>query len=239
MNMQTINKFLGIFGYQINRRQTYHEIFYKENEEVGAKNLSEKLSRLAQGGEFEWPNMVALNKLVASFIYTEKKIINIGAGTGTFEQYASQIGGVEIIASEFDVECVNWCKENRAIENVTYCSLGMDSLLQIHGKFDLAVSIDVIEHIDDYGKFLRQFSALSDNAILTTPNKSRSKETHYAASPPYEQHVREWTSGEFYWILRMFYSEVKLFGMPDVYCPEAVEIGILSNLTPIIAVCKK
>ena len=37
--------------------------------------------------------------------------------------------------------------------------------------------------------------------------------------PPYYQHVREWTAGEFYWVLRLFYERVTLFAMPDPKCP--------------------
>ncbi len=57
--------------------------------------------------------------------------------------------------------------------------------------------------------------------------------------PRYEQHVREWTAGEFHWVLRSFYAEVRIYAMPDVYSPVTQEIGPLSTMTPLIAVCRQ
>jgi 2-polyprenyl-3-methyl-5-hydroxy-6-metoxy-1,4-benzoquinol methylase len=212
---------------------------YYENNEVGAKNLQVKLERVKNGGPFEWPNIIALNTAVASLINDSKKIVNIGAGTGIFEWVASKNSSALFVASEFDAECVNWCKQNRSRNNIVYCNDTIDALLAKYGKFDLAVSIEVIEHIKDYSKFLTSFSQLADNAIITTPNKARTENDLKAMPPKYYQHVREWTAGEFYWVLKTFYKHVSLYAMPDVYTPEIVPINILSTMTPLIAVCKK
>lgn len=212
---------------------------YIENEEYGAINFSEKLARINSGGEFEWPDMVALNHAIACLIGDAKKIANIGAGTGTFEWHASVDSSIRFIASEFDKECVEWCKKNRQRKNIVYCSKSMEELIKEYGKFDLAITVDVIEHIKDYASFLKGFSTLSDRAIITTPNKLRTTECFIASPPKYHQHVREWTAGEFYWVLRTFYSKVTLYSMQDPYIPQIEKIGLLSKMTPLIAVCEK
>jgi hypothetical protein len=51
--------------------------------------------------------------------------------------------------------------------------------------------------------------------------------------------VREWTAGEFYWVLRAFYNDVTLYSMPDVYVPELCLIDIQSTKTPVIAACSE
>lgn len=101
------------------------------------------------------------------------------------------------------------------------------------------MSVDVIEHIADYAGFLAEFSQLADRAIITTPNKARHRASLAAMPPRYEQHVREWTAGEFHWVLRSFYAEVRIYAMPDVYSPVTQEIGPLSTMTPLIAVCRQ
>lgn len=212
---------------------------YIENEEVGSKNFSEKMARVRNNEPFEWPNMVALNEAIATFIGDAKKIVSVGAGTGTFEWHASVDSSLQLVASEFDEDCVKWCKENRQRDNIHYCSKSMEEIAEEHGRFDLAVAVDVIEHVKDYPSFLDQFSRLAPRAIITTPNKSRSYESLIASSPPYYQHVREWTAGEFYWVLRTFYSKVDIFAMPDVYVPNVEKIGLLSTMTPLIAVCEQ
>lgn len=216
-----------------------YQSYYVENPEIGAKNLSEKLARIENGGPFEWPDMINLNHTILSFIGDAKKIANIGAGTATFEWHACENGfeDRQFIASEFDMECLDWCRQNRRRDNIAYTSDPMDKLLAKHGQFDLAVSMDVIEHVKDYKSFLEDFSQLAPRAILTTPNKMRSLESMTSTSPKYHQHVREWTAGEFYWILRMFYSRVELYAMVNASQPGAVKIGLLSTLTPLIAVC--
>ena len=143
------------------------------------------------------------------------------------------------MASELDEECGRWCRENRQRENITYCSNTIGELLMDADGFDLAVSIDVIEHVANYSEFLREFSQLADRAIITTPNKARHHASLTAMPPAYEQHVREWTGGEFYWVLRLFYAEIQLFAMHDIDTPTLREIGPLSTLTPLIAVCTR
>ncbi len=107
------------------------------------------------------------------------------------------------------------------------------------GPFDLLVAIEVVEHIADYGGFLRTCASLAPRALITTPNKLRSDQTATAGPPPYYQHVREWTAGEFYWVLRLFYRRVKLFAMPDSNVPGAVPITVVDHMTPIIAECEQ
>lgn len=115
----------------------------------------------------------------------------------------------------------------------------MAELIKEYHKFDLALAIDVIEHIDDFFGFLAEFSLLADKAVITTSNRDRDYFTATRSSPEYYQHVREWDAGEFYWVLRAFYHHVDLYAMPDVYVPKVEKIGLLSTMTPLIAVCQK
>ncbi|MFT5695483.1 MAG: hypothetical protein ACI9QQ_001461 [Myxococcota bacterium] len=237
--IRAFNHAMRPLGFELARSFPSASSQYVENPEVGSRNFSEKLARIERGEPFEWPNMVALNQALKSQIGTAKRVVNIGAGTGTFEWHAASDSDVQFTASEFDRDCVAWCKENRAHPNISYCSDTMGELLSEHGEFDLAVSVDVVEHVADYASFLTELSALAPRALITTPNKARNAKSLANLSPGYEQHVREWTAGEFYWVLRLFYSDVKLFGMPDVYAPEFAPIGPLSTMTPLLAVCER
>lgn len=207
---------------------------YIENQEVGASNLKDKLDRQQRGEPFEWPNILALNKTVAGMVSESKNIVELGGGTGAFANFVTDIhDDINILCSEFDSEAHEWAKLNRSHPNISYVNGPVES----DAKFDLLVSIEVIEHVMNYREFLQTCTSLAPKAIFTTPNKNRSK-IHATASPPkYYQHVREWTAGEFYWVLKCFYQSVELFAMPDVYKPGCVPISILSSMTPLIAVC--
>ena len=214
-------------------------IFYKEREAVGFKNLTEKETRVKEGGPFEWPNMVALNQAIMQFIGDAIKIVNVGSGTGTFELFASTDPKRHLVASEFDPDCITWCKKNRPRENITYCSLSMTDLLDKYRGFDLAVCVDVIEHVADFRSFLGDFAMLANRAIITTPNRDRDLDAARRGTPDYYQHVREWDAGELYWVLKNYYGKVTLYSMPDPYVPATKEIGFMSTLSPLIAVCER
>lgn len=236
-------KNLESLGYELRRKHSHTAIPagtpfsapYQENPETGARNLRIKLERAANGGPFEWPNVVALNHTVVQLIGGAKRIVELGGGTGCFAYAAASAPDVTVVCSEFDQEASTWARENRGHPNIRYVSGPVSPEM---GPFDLLVSIEVIEHIADYRGFLAACARLADRAIITTPNKYRTRKTASAMPPAYEHHVREWTAGEFYWVLKLFYKQVTLFAMPDPYTPGCVPITITDSKTPLIAVCE-
>jgi spore maturation protein CgeB len=216
--------------------QTDRKVAYLENPEVGHINWEEKEKRTSNGGFFEWPNMVALNYAIASLVGPWKEIIEIGGGTGVFAYEVSADPTRRIVCCERDEEALNYARRHRWRTNITYTSEDAASLTE---RFELAVAVDVIEHVKDFRKFVDMCACLAPNAILTTPNKNREGNGSKMSGPPeYYQHVREWTAGELYWILRAFYRDVDLYSMPNPYVPSVIPVDVVSKLTPLIAVCK-
>ena len=209
---------------------------YRENSEVGAVNMRDKVERQARGEPFEWPDIVALNQTVATMIGDASRIVELGSGTGAFAWEASADPRVQLTCSEYDAEAHEWAVQHRSRPNIHYVN---GPLRPEHGPFDLLVTVEVIEHLADYRAFLTLCGSLAPKAIFTTPNKLRSARTATAGPPPYYQHVREWTAGEFYWVLRAFYQKVRLFGMPDPNAVGAVPITVTDTLSPLIAVCEQ
>jgi hypothetical protein len=50
----------------------------------------------------------------------------------------------------------------------------------------------------DYGALLRELGRVAPRAVISTPNKNRSALGSIVPTPAFREHVREWTSGEFY-----------------------------------------
>lgn len=207
---------------------------YRENPEAGGINFEEKVKRHAVGGHFEWPNMVALNWACARLVGPAKKILDFGGGTGCFAFEASAVSQRKITCIDMDGDAIAWAQAHRSRDNIRYLT---GYLPEDAGSFDLVVAIDVIEHIHDYPAFLQTCCRLAPRAILTTPNKRREYAADHAGPPSYYQHVREWTAGEFYWVLRTFYTDVQLYAMPDIYVPDFCPVDVQSTMTPLIAVC--
>ena len=226
----------------------FFEDHYQERPEGGAINLEHKLERVKAGGPFEPYDVSLINKAAASLIGDAKRIIEVGCGTGMFASIiATANPTLTITASEFDKAALDWAKTNRAAPNIYYEPISLESCGG--DDFDLAVAIEVIEHLTDYASFLEQLSRVAPTALITTPNKNRSAFDSIANTPAYEGHTREWTAGEFYWVLRVFWNNVKLFTLVNFakqvqeyefnaeMIPKITSCSVLSREEPLIAVC--
>ena len=208
---------------------------YAENTESGPANLELKLARAARGGPFECSDIVCTNQTVARMVGSARLIAELGGGTGLFAYEVATDPGVVVVSSEHDEQAHRWAAMNRSRPNVRYVNGPINSS---EGPFDLVVAIEVIEHIADYRAFLDTCVTLAERAIFTTPNKHARPRSVWAGPPEYRYHVREWTAGELYWVMRSFYRSVRLFGILDPGTPGCVPIDITSEAPRIIAECE-
>jgi 2-polyprenyl-3-methyl-5-hydroxy-6-metoxy-1,4-benzoquinol methylase len=206
---------------------------YVENPEMKGVNMARE--RLEKGQPFEWPNMLALNWAVTSIIRDAKKIVEIGSGTGPFADLAAIDSSRTIHCYEQDDYARSWAEKKRDHPNVFYHKKLETSLSK---RYDLLVSIDVIEHVGEMRGFLEMCAALARRAVFSTPNRHVVRNPKDMGPPLYAPHVREFVPGELYWILRQYYRDVYLYHMPDVYVPWLEPMTIVTHGTPIIAECK-
>ncbi|MBL7196266.1 MAG: glycosyltransferase [Desulfobacterales bacterium] len=206
---------------------------YQENPEMKGVNMAKE--RLATGQPFEWPNMLALNWAATSLIRDAKSIVEIGSGTGPFAHFAAVDRSRTIHCFEEDDFARSWAEEHRSYPNVTYFKHFEGHIVK---KYDLLISLDVFEHVDNMREFLSFCSSLAPIAIYSTPNREVVRPSGDKGPPAYMPHVREFSPGELYWILRQYYREVSLYHMPNVYVPWIEPMTILTKGTPIIAECR-
>ena len=220
---------------------------YEERPEHGPSNLHVKLAREAAGGPFEPYDVTLVNRGVGQLLGDAQSVLEIGCGTGMLATIASRVASRRIVASEFDEPTLRWVREHRAADNIEYTDRGLDAFEA--DAFDLAVAIEVIEHVADYGSLLRALTRVAPRAILTTPNKLRTPLDSVAPTPAFDQHVREWSAGEFLWVLRAFYEDVQLYTVPRMkrqiaalrrdasYEPTIERCGPHARTWSLIAVC--
>ncbi len=209
---------------------------YIENPDAGAVDFAEKLAREARGGPFEWPNIVALNRAAAGLLGDAKQVAELGGGTGCFAWEASADPSRVVVSSELDADASRWAREHRSRPNVTYVN---HALSRDDGPFDVVVAVEVIEHVADFPAFLRTCAELAPRALLTTPNRARGPHFDFPGPPRTRKHVREWTAGEFYWVLRAHWRDVRLFATPNPYVSELVPIRVTDTLSPLVADCRE
>jgi 2-polyprenyl-3-methyl-5-hydroxy-6-metoxy-1,4-benzoquinol methylase len=208
---------------------------YQERPEAGATNLEHKLERVRQGGPFEPYDVTLVNRAVAALLAPHhRSILEIGSGTGMFAAVAATSGERRIVASEFNAPAREWAIANRAAPNITYCARPLTSFAE--AEFDVVVAVEVIEHLADYGVFLRDVGRVAPEAFLTTPNKGCDPFQSLARMPAFSEHVREWNAGEFYWVLRAFFGSVELYTLPGL-AEQVAALRADAAYTPIIVPC--
>lgn len=251
-------KLIHCFGYRANIRRlafgldrysrALYDASYRERAETGPLNLAVKLDRQRTGGPFEPPLIVLINRAAASLVGDRRTVLEIGSGTGLFAWFASEHGRCSIVASELDAPAREWAIAHRSRPNIRYCDQPLADF-EAHA-FELVVALEVIEHVTDFGGFLSEMTRIAPAAIVSTPNKWSDPFRSVARTPAYTEHVREWTAGEFLWVLRAFYSHVELFTMPDAarqaaalqpdqtHPPRVVPCTDLSCEEPLLAFCE-
>ncbi len=245
------------FGYRENvRRLAYrldryskslYDAPYVERSEAGPVNLEVKLDRQRRGGPFEPFIITLVNRAAVILVGEARGILEIGSGTGLFSWTAAEDARRTIVASEFNQGAREWAESHRSRPNIAYCARSLSSFGP--REFDLVVAIEVIEHIDRFGPLLHELSRVADSAIITTPNKLCDPFRSLDRTPVFSEHVREWSAGEFLWVLRAFYASVDLFTIPDLpgqikalqsdaeYVPVVTRSTDLSCNEPMIAKC--
>lgn len=237
-------------AFHLNRLSlTLYDDSYVERAECGPRNLEAKLDRLAAGGPFEPYSVTLVNRACGQLIGPAESIFEVGAGTGMFASIAARESRRKIVASEFDEPARTWAIEHRSAPNVQFTDRDLASLGR--DEFELVVAIEVIEHVTDFGGLLRSLTEVAPRAIITTPNKFRSALDSVVSPPEFDEHVREWSAGEFFWVLRGFYDEVTMYTLPNMkrqvaslrrdpgYEPHLETCGVHESDESLIADCRK
>jgi ubiquinone/menaquinone biosynthesis C-methylase UbiE len=128
----------------------------------------------------------------------------LGYGLTILSIKAGSVTGIDV-----DKKCVDYCKGALSGRNPK-----LQSLVHYDGKtipfendhFDIVTCIDVLEHVEDYEKFLSELMRVSRKGVfISTPNR-RPEYTNKDGTPKNYWHLREWTYDELEIIVRKYGS---------------------------------
>lgn len=97
-------------------------------------------------------------------------------------------------------------------DNIAFLQLDATNLPFRDECFDVVVSLETIEHLQNYGKFLdecRRVLKTSGKFVCSTPNK-RIFSPHGGVATPV--HVHEFYLGEFYSLLKEYFANIAIYG---------------------------
>jgi ubiquinone/menaquinone biosynthesis C-methylase UbiE len=180
-------------------------------------NNEDKITRCMPSEVISWEELqYHLSRYVfaASFV-KDKVVLDVASGIGYGTRYLKSKNAKMIIGgdiSEPDIKYATKCYKQDGIEfmllNATELPFAADS-------FDIIVSMETIEHVKEYEKYLNECKRVLKNGglfICSTPNREiispgLKKPLHY------HPHVKEFSISEFKSILERYYQNVEMYGI--------------------------
>ncbi len=149
---------------------------------------------------------LALNK----YMQDGDTVLDVGCGIGYGLNLLS-IKAKEAYGVDVDKKAVDYCTENILGKNPRLISLqAYDgySLPFPDKKFDVVTTVDVLEHVEDFHRFIDELLRVAKRAVLiSTPNR-RPENTNPDGSPKNYWHLREWSREELDEILKKHDAKV-------------------------------
>lgn len=143
--------------------------------------------------------------------FCQKKIIlDMGCGEG-YGSYLLAEAGAKVIGIDISEEAVRHARDKYVRENLSYRVMDVTHLDFVDDTFDIVVSFQVIEHLNNALRFLKEIKRVLKKdgyAIISTPNKSL---CNGHATGKY--HVKEYHYNEFIDLLNTHLGKVEYYGI--------------------------
>ena len=160
---------------------------------------------------------------IAAEIVQDKIVLdcgcNIGYGTKVLSTHCKEVVGIDV-----SPKAIKEARRRYGPDGLTFYVVDGNHLPFKDGYFDVVVSFQVIEHINDYTPYLTEIKRVlreSGIAVFTTPNAWIRIDSDMR--PFYPFHVREFRADELVELLQEYFSRIKvsgLFGKESLYAIE-------------------
>jgi 2-polyprenyl-3-methyl-5-hydroxy-6-metoxy-1,4-benzoquinol methylase len=141
----------------------------------------------------------------------DKKILDYGCGSGYGAHILSKKAKY-IVAIDKSEDAINFAKENYSSKNLKFKSISTFNFKKNHEAFDVIVSSQVIEHVENTEFYLNNiYNLLKPTGIfiVTTPNKQH-RLYPYIQKPWNIFHLKEYTFFEFKKLLSNNFKNIQL-----------------------------
>jgi len=167
---------------------------------------------------------------VSRYVYALKFVKNkivldvaCGRGYGTYfiSKKSKAMVGVDIRK-----DYIEFARNNYSSNNLQFLESDATKINLSDNTFDVIISFETIEHLQDADSFLREvIRLLKDDGILllSTPNRDLNPQDH--SKPTNELHVKEYTEMELRESLSRFFSRVEIMGQN----PKSVNIALVQD----------
>ncbi|MDP2808327.1 MAG: methyltransferase domain-containing protein [bacterium] len=134
-----------------------------------------------------------------------KSVLDFGCGAGYGSQMLSRLAS-KVLGIDISREAVEFAQNNYQGLNLSYSTGDINSLLSRADRFEVAVCFEVIEHLEEPGRFLSSLASVmtdSGQLVISTPNGKDEQN-------PYHHHG--WDAEGFSAFLSSDFKDIKLYG---------------------------
>ncbi|MCL6545105.1 MAG: methyltransferase domain-containing protein [Bryobacteraceae bacterium] len=148
----------------------------------------------------------------ASRLARRRRVLDAGCGTGYGTAELAR-AAVRVVGADLSAEAVEYAHRQYAAPNLEFVQADCARLPFRDASFDLAVSFELIEHLDDWRSFLHELRRVLTSAgqcVISTPNRNTYAETRALTGPnPFHRH--EFDFEEFREELQAVFPQVALY----------------------------
>jgi 2-polyprenyl-3-methyl-5-hydroxy-6-metoxy-1,4-benzoquinol methylase len=134
-----------------------------------------------------------------NYVKEGDRVLDVGMGVG-YGMNLLSIKAKEVHAVDVDKKAVDYCTKANIGKNPKVKKLTLYDGYNLPYKdsyFDVVTNIDVIEHVEDYDRFMDELLRVAKRAVvIATPNR-RPEYTNPDGTPTNYWHLREWSYKEF------------------------------------------
>lgn len=152
----------------------------------------------------------------ASNLTNNKVVLDVACGMGYGSDYLIKNGAKKVTGLDISEESIIYAKNNYKDSNLTFIVGDATKLPFENEHFDVIVSFETIEHIEEYNNFLNECKRVLKTGgifICSTPNKRYTSEILKNSNP---YHIIEFYPEDFQNLINEYFSSTKLYGQINI-----------------------
>ena len=163
-------------------------------------------STICGAGSFVPCQMEAYFLAMNKYVKEKDSVLDVGFGLGyglnVMSIKAAKVSGVDVDKNVYDYCQDTLIGKNPKVDVLkVYDGYNLDFA---DNTFDIVTCVDVIEHVEDYERLIKEMLRVSKRGLfLSTPNR-RPEYTNSDGTPKNYWHLREWSYDEFNTIVKKF-----------------------------------
>jgi len=157
-------------------------------------------------GNFEIDKIFLKSKIS---LIINKKVLEIGCGSGQLAKWVSPYVKF-VTAIDTSKDMINYANSTFKEKNINFTVMDGQGLRFKKNSYDFVLSFDVLEHIPNVGKHLKEVAkVLKPNGyyLLSTPNKLISLPFTILQNKSFTKHIKSHCSLLTYWALRKLFAK--------------------------------